>query len=291
MASPCEIRLAGLAQAAAQTLAAQAVAEVQRIEQKFSRYRDDSIVTRINRAAGSGRAVAIDAETEHLLEFAAQLHRLSEGRFDITAGVLQRAWDFRAQRVPSAATIAACVAQIGWPRVERSAGLVALPEPGMALDFGGFGKEYAADRAAALLERAGATSGLVNLGGDLRVLGPRPNGSPWSIGIQHPRDPARMIASIELARGALATSGDYERYFEHNGQRYCHLLNPATGWPVQGWQSISVVAPLCVAAGAASTIAMLHEDRAAEFLAGQALAWLGVDRDGTVVRHGAGTKG
>jgi len=161
-----------------------------------------------------------------------------------------------------------------------------LPDAGMEIDFGGFGKEYAADRAAALLERDGAASGIVNLGGDLRVLGPRPDGSAWSIGIQHPRAPGSTIASIRLARGALATSGDYERFFEVDGKRYCHILNPATGWPVQGWQSISVVAPLCVAAGAMSTIALLHEDAAPAFLAGQQVAWLAVDRDGDVIRHG-----
>ena len=121
------------------------------------------------------------------------------------------------------------------------------------------------------------------LRGTMRAMA---DGTPWRIGIQHPRAPGRTIASIRLARGALATSGDYERFFEVDGKRYCHILNPATGWPVQGWQSISVVAPLCVAAGAMSTIAMLHEDAAPAFLAGQQVAWLGVDRNGDVIRHG-----
>ena len=286
MASLCEVRLAGLPRALATAHAEIAIAEVRRIEHKYSRYRPESIVSRINTAAGSGEAVPVDAETSQLLDFAAQLHALSNGRFDITSGVLRRVWDFRAACVPTADAVAQAVARIGWSRVQRTAEAVALPDAGMELDFGGFGKEYAADRAAALLERDGATSGIVNLGGDLRVLGPRPDGSAWSIGIQHPRAPEHTIASIRLARGALATSGDYERFFQLDGKRYCHILNPTTGWPVQGWQSISVVAPLCVAAGAMSTIALLHEDAAAVFLSDQQVAWLGVDRDGNVLRRG-----
>ncbi len=286
MASPCEIRLAGMARTLANAHAALAIAEVRRIEHKYSRYRPDSIVSRINAAAGSGEPVALDDETSQLLDFAAQLHALSAGLFDITSGVLRRVWDFRAARLPATEAIRAAIAQIGWPRVQRTPGAVALPDAGMELDFGGFGKEYAADRAAALLERDGVVSGIVNLGGDLRVLGPRPDGSAWSIGIQHPRAAGHSIASVQLARGALATSGDYERCFEVDGKRYCHLLNPTTGWSVQGWQSISVVAPLCVAAGAVSSIAMLHEDAAPAFLAAQQVAWLGVDAAGAVVRRG-----
>lgn len=286
MASACELRLVGDDESALRRAAQAAIAEVHRIERKYSRYDAGSLVSRINASAGRGQAVPVDDETAGLLAFAGRLHALSGGRFDITSGVLRRAWDFRAGRVPDGAEVKALLPLIGWPRVVFDGHRVALPQAGMEIDFGGFGKEYAADRAAALLERDGAASGIVNLGGDLRVLGPRPDGSAWSIGIQHPRAPERAIASIRLARGALATSGDYERFFEVDGRRYCHILNPATGWPVQGWQSISVVAPLCVAAGAMSTIALLHEDAAPAFLAGQQVAWLGVDRNGDVIRHG-----
>jgi len=147
----------------------------------------------------------------------------------------------------------------------------------MEIDFGGFGKEYAADRAVALLAERGARHGFVNLGGDIRVLGPQPDGQPWRFGIQHPRKPEATIASIELAEGALATSGDYERYLEHEGRRYCHILDPRTGWPVAHWQSMSVVAPLAVAAGALTTIAMLKAEAALEFLRGQGVGFLAVD--------------
>ena len=179
MASPCEVRLAGLPRALATAHAEIAIAEVRRIEHKYSRYRPDSIVSRINAAAGSGAAVEVDAETSQLLDFAAQLNALSEGRFDITSGVLRRAWDFRSARIPTPYALAEAVAQIGWPRVQRTPETVALPDAGMEIDFGGFGKEYAADRAGALVERGGAASGIGPLGGAWRGLGPPPAGSAW----------------------------------------------------------------------------------------------------------------
>ncbi|MBL8310962.1 MAG: FAD:protein FMN transferase [Burkholderiales bacterium] len=293
MASACEVRLAGVSRDVAATWAAQAINEVRRIELKYSRYLADSVVSRINASAGVATGCELDAETAQLLAFADQLFHLSDGLFDITSGVLRRAWNFREPQLPSPDRIAALLPLVGWREVRRETvkgtTRVTLPRAGMELDLGGFGKEYAADRAAALLSQAGATRGLVNLGGDLRALGPQSDDEPWSIGIQHPRDPASTIASIRLARGALTTSGDYERYFDLDGKRYCHILNPQTGWPIDGWQAVSVVAPLAVAAGAMSTIAMLKGDAAAAFLATQQVAWLGVDKAGEVIRHGIAT--
>jgi thiamine biosynthesis lipoprotein len=221
MASQCEVQLAARDEVQAQQLAAPAIAEVRRIESAFSRYREDSIVSRINRAAGQGWT-EIDAETEALFNYADALHTSSGGLFDITSGVLRRAWDFRQPRLPEAGQLASLCALIGWSRVERAPGRIRLPQAGMEIDFGGFGKEYAADRAAALL---GSRCGYVNLGGDLRVMGPQLDGSPWQIGIQHPRKDGEVVATIAIASGALATSGDYERYFELDGRRYCHLLD------------------------------------------------------------------
>lgn len=156
----------------------------------------------------------------------------------------------------------------------------------MELDFGGFGKEYAADRAMAILAAAGQRHGFVNLGGDIRVLGARADGSAWRFGIQHPRQAEGTIASVDMAEGALASSGDYERYFERDGRRYCHILDPRTGWPVISWSSISVTAPACVAAGALSTIAMLKGEQALDFLATQCATYLAVDTSLRTFRHG-----
>jgi thiamine biosynthesis lipoprotein len=263
-----------------------AIADVLRIEAKFSRYRDDSVTSAIARAAG-GAPLTIDDETAALLAYADTCHALSEGAFDATSGVLRRAWNFRAQpaRLPEQAAIDALLPLVGWLAVERTPTTVRLPRAGMELDFGGIGKEYAADRAAGLLGQRGVRHALVNLGGDLRAVGTQADGAPWRIGIRHPRPaPGRpvAIASVELADAALATSGDYERYFEIDDVRYSHILDARTGWPVRHWQSVSVLAPLAVVAGSCATIAMLLRERAPGFLAEQGVAWLGVDGAGAL---------
>ena len=263
--------------------AAAAVADVLRIEAKYSRYRDDSVTTRINRAAGDA-PVAIDAETAALLAYAERCHDLSGGRFDLTSGVLRRAWDFRRvpPRLPDDAALAALLPLIGWKRVEWDDRAIRLPENGMEIDFGGVGKEYAADRAASVCLEHGMRHGLVNLGGDVRAIGPQPDGAPWRVGIRHPRHDDAAIASIELDSGAVATSGDYERCFVIDGRRYCHLLDPRTGRPADCWQSVSVIGPLCVVAGSCATIAMLMEAEGEAFLAAQGWSYVAVAPDGTL---------
>ena len=263
-----------------------AVADVLRIEAKYSRYRDGSVTTAINRAAGL-REVAIDAETAALLRYADHCHALSGGHFDVTSGVLRRAWDFRSAtpRVPEMREVEALLALVGWEHVRWSSDAIRLERKGMEIDFGGIGKEYAADRAATILQERGIAHALVNLGGDLRAVGGQQDGAPWRIGIRHPRRPEpAVVASVDVRDGAIATSGDAERFFEKDGRRYCHLLDARTGMPVNAWQAISVAAPLAVVAGSCSTIAMLLESEAAAFLESQGVAWLGVDANGNM--HG-----
>lgn len=282
MAAEHEIVLAGADESAARAAADAAIADVARIEAKYSRYRDDSVTSRINRAAG-GAAVPIDEETSALLDYAARCHALSEGRFDITSGVLRRAWDFKspAPRVPTATELATLLELVGWTNVERDVRTVRLARPGMEIDFGGIGKEYAADRAATILHERGMRHGFVNLAGDLRAIGPQPDGAPWRVGIRHPRA-AGAVAGIDLLEGALATSGDYERCFDLEGKRYCHILDATTGMPVAHWQSVSVMSSLCVVAGTCATIAMLLQDEAPVFLEAQGVRWLGVAADGSL---------
>lgn len=283
MASRHEIIVATPDRAQADRAARAAIADVLRIEAKFTRYRDTSVTSAINRNAG-GDAVAIDAETAALLRYADRCHALSDGRFDVTSGVLRRAWDFkrRPPRVPDDAEIDALLAHVGWARVEWDEHSIRLPEVGMEIDFGGVGKEYAADRAAALLREHGIANALVNLAGDVRALGARPDDTPWRIGIQHPRDPGGVVASVEVSDGAVATSGDYERYFEIDGRRYCHLLDARTGRPVTHWQSVSVVADLATLAGSYATLAMLFAADAPSFLAREAVHYLAIAADGTM---------
>jgi len=284
MAALNEIQVHAPDREAAASMAGRAIGEVRRIEAKYSRYRADSVVSRINAAAG-GAPVAVDEETAKLLDYAEACFGESGGRFDPTSGVLRRAWRFGpGEPVPSDPAIEALLPLVGWSRVERGAGTVRLPVAGMELDFGGFGKEYAVDRAATVLREAGAASGLVNLAGDLAVLGPQPDGSPWRIGVRHPRRDDRAIATVPLASGALATSGDYERYLESDGVRHCHVLDPRTGRSARGFQSVTVHAASCLVAGSASTIAMLMGREAGlAWLDRLGLAHLAVLEDGAIV--------
>jgi len=281
MAAENELQLWADREEQARPVAEAAIADALRIEAKYSRYIDDSVTTRINRGAGD-RDVEIDPETSALLRYADTCHRLSGGVFDITSGVLRRVWDFRraTPRLPDDAEIADARALIGWARVEWSDRAIRLPSRGMEIDFGGIGKEYAADRMATICLERGASYALINLGGDVRATGPQRDGAPWRVGIVHPRKNESVVACIELREGAIATSGDYQRFFEVGGKRYCHLLNAMSGRPASYWQSVSVVAPLCVFAGSCATIAMLLEGAAEAFLQEQTVPYLAVDMRG-----------
>lgn len=287
MASRCEIRLAAASEEQAQQAAHQAIEEVRRIEARFSRYRADSVVSRINAAAG-GEPIEVDDETAALIDFGATLWQESAGRFDLSSGVLRRAWDFKTARVPTAQELDALIPLVGWDKVHWRRPSIRLAR-GMEIDFGGIGKEYAADRAAHCLGAAGITSALVNLGGDVRAVGLTPEQTPWRIGIQQPRatNAEAVIGCVDLMpSAAVATSGDYERYFECDGRRYCHILDPRSGWPAHFWQSVSVSAPACIAAGACSTVAMLMPvSDALAFLKQQGVGFLAVDASGQLHSH------
>jgi thiamine biosynthesis lipoprotein len=287
MGTPCEIRLAAAGAAEAGDLARAAIEEVARLEARYSRYREDSDLSAINRVAAAGGSIAVDAETAALLDYADACHRQSGGRFDISSGILRRAWRFGVDggSLPGPAQVQALLQHVGWQRVDwqpvdSQTRRLHFPVPGMELDFGGIVKEYAVDRVAALLQGAGVAHGFVNLGGDVRALGPQPDGSPWRIGIRHPREAGALLITLELATGALASSGDYERCIVVDGRRYGHILDPRTGWPVRRMAAASVVAPLCVVAGSAATIGMLHDEGGPAWLQALGLPCLWMDVDG-----------
>ncbi|MBW2271821.1 MAG: FAD:protein FMN transferase [Deltaproteobacteria bacterium] len=267
MGSPCVLHLYAAEAGAAGEVARAATGEVRRLEHKYSRYRDDSITAAINASAGREAGGVVDEETASLLDYAHTAWAQSDGLFDISAGVLRRAWDFKSGRLPAPREVEAARSLVGWERVRWERPRLALPVAGMELDFGGFVKEYAADRVAELCRQRGLRHGLVDLGGDLAVVGPHPDGSPWITGVRDPRQPQHALATLRLSSGGLASSGDYERCMWVDGQRYGHILNPRTGWPVRGLASVSVAASHCLVAGSASTIAMLKEGR-------EALGWL-----------------
>ena len=279
MGSPCQIKLYARTRARVEHLAGRIMAEVERLEARYSRYRPDSLLSRINRIAAAGGQLEVDEETVGLLNYVETCYRESGGLFDITSGVLRQVWRFHEGRLPDAAGIEAVLGRVGWHRLRWRPPVLAFPEPGLELDFGGAVKEYAVDRVAALCWEAELRHGLINLGGDIKIIGPHPDGSPWAIGIQHPRQPGRFIETLQLQQGALASSGDYERCIEVDGVRYGHVLNPKTGWPVRYLAAVSVVADLCVVAGSASTIAMLKEAEGPAWLASLGIPhyWVAVD--------------
>jgi FAD:protein FMN transferase len=286
MGSPCEIQIDLGASARdgasqrAETLFSLAVAEVERLEARYSRYRAESFLSEINRVAAAGGSIEVDAETAGLLDYAATCHAESGGLFDVTSGILRRAWRFAEGRLPRKEEVASLLEHVGWKRLDWRRPVLSFPTPGLELDFGGIVKEYAADRIAALLRTEGASHAFVNLGGDVRVVGPRADERPWQIGIRHPRRPGELLARIAVGEGAVATSGDYERCIEIDGVRYGHLLDPRTGWPVRSLAQVSVLAPLCVVAGSASTIAMLRGAGGADWLGRLGLPSLWVDMEG-----------
>lgn len=281
MGCPCEIRIKATDENEAAAQIKIGRCEIERLETKYSRYRDDSVTTQINRSSGDARGLTVDDETAALLDYAAQAHTQSGGLFDITSGVLRRVWDFRGTRLPTAEAVNALLPLVGWGKLDWQRPRLRLPAS-MELDLGGLVKEYAADCAARLCREAGARHGLVDLGGDIALIGPHADGSAWRVGIRHPRTPEIAIADVELAAGAIASSGDYERFIEHDGRRYGHILDPRTGWPVEGLSSVSVLAEHCLIAGTASTIALLKgADEGPHWLAELGLPHLFVTTDGS----------
>lgn len=271
MASPCEILIDGGSHPLALRLARLAARETWRIEHKFSRYLPDNPMAQIN--ASNGKPVRIDSEIERMLDYANQCHELSEGAFDVTSGALRRVWRFDgSDRIPEPEAVSDLLPLIGWNQVQRGPGWVCL-SPGMELDFGGIGKEYAVDRVTVMLtqermKRDSEEGGiLVNFGGDLMVSGPRLSGAPWQVGVESALSSQAVIKQLAHRQGGLATSGDARRYLLREGKRYSHILDPRTGWPVDGAPaSVTVAGPSCTVAGMLATFAMLRGDQAEAFL-------------------------
>ncbi|HLQ66782.1 MAG TPA: FAD:protein FMN transferase [Candidatus Limnocylindrales bacterium] len=266
MASPCEVLVDTDDRDEAVSLASTAAAEARRIEEKFSRYRAGTVVDRINRS--EGRPLAVDSETAGLLDYAAACHEESAGLFDITSGALRRVWTFDGgDRVPDDRAVRDVLRHVGWHRVLWDGTTLLLPA-GMEIDLGGIGKEYAVDRAAALLADQSDRAVLVNFGGDLFASGPRRGGRPWIVGVDDPeRTGEAALYKVELSGGALATTGDSRRFVVHRGRRLGHILDPRTGWPVADPpRSVTVVAGTCLEAGTLSTLAYLHGPGAENFL-------------------------
>jgi thiamine biosynthesis lipoprotein len=232
---------------------------VHAFEAKYSRFRPDSLLSRINAAAGRDW-VEVDAEMDGLLKLCDTLHFMTQGILDPTTLPLIRLWNYKTDtpRVPTDAEIAAARALVGWKKVQRAPGKVFLPEPGMALDFGGFGKEYAVDLAAQIAIDHGIPSALVDFGHDLRAVGVPPGRPAWHIGLEDPHRPGETAGSVAVIGRGVASSGDYIRRFVVGGRRYGHILDPRSGRPVaHGCLQATVIAGSCLQAGVLSTTAFV----------------------------------
>jgi len=271
MASPCEVLFDNDDLTQVLELGLLAQQEAQRIERKFSRYRDDNLVYAINHS--QGKAISLDEETAGLMDFCYQIYELSEGSFDISSGLLRQAWHFDgSDNIPTDAQVEQLLPNIGLDKAIWHPPLFTLPA-GMEIDLGGIGKEYAVDKVFELIQQRYSGAFLVNFGGDIRVHGPRSDGSAWSVGIEG-ADAERTVkqTTVKLLSGGLATSGDSKRFLLKDGIRYSHILNPKTGYPVVGApRSITTVAATCIQAGILSSLALMKGNAAEEFLHQQSI--------------------
>jgi FAD:protein FMN transferase len=235
-----------------------ALAELRWVERAMTRFRDDSEVGRVNLSAGRG-AVPVSDETAHVVLEGLRWAEVSEGAFDPSVGRAVALWDVgNRTRPPSEDEVRELAGRNFFRSVEvgrhRGGSVVRLQDPDAALDMGGIAKGYGVDRAVAALRRWGIDRGLVNVGGDLFALGTAPDHGPWRVGVRDAHDPRGLGQTLEVEEGAVATSGDYEEFFEHDGARYHHLLDPGTGAPRQAAdRSVTVLAPDCMSADAAAT--------------------------------------
>mgnify|MGYP002700142257 CR=1 FL=1 len=231
--------------------------ETIRLEKKYSRFLMNSEISKINAGAGSG-FYNIDSETAGLLNYASTCFEISDGLFDVTSGVLRAVWDFNSHKLPHEKELKSCLSHVGFQKLYWDGEDLYLPK-NMELDFGGIVKEYAVDRVKTLLVNLGIDYGSIDFSGDVSVINNIVHQEPILVGVRNPQMMDQPLVTIPLSNKSIATSGSYERYMELGGIKYCHILNPYTGWPVQYTTTVSVVSDSCLVSGSLSTTAMLKE--------------------------------
>jgi len=239
--------------AVAADLVEQVFAEAERIDALMSTYKEDSRISEINRLAADQPVVAGD-ELFQLIRRSLDISVLTRGAFDITYESVGQHYDFRKRQRPDAATLEAERKLINFRFVEldQAAGTVHFLHQGVRINLGGIAKGYVVERGVNILRSHGVENGIVTAGGDSRLLGDR-RGQPWMVGIRDPRKEGEVAISVPLEDEAVSTSGDYERYFEEDGTRYHHIIEPSTGAPASGVHSATVFGPDAVITDALST--------------------------------------
>lgn len=230
-----------------------AFAEIDAVEAAISEWRDTSDITRVNHAAGTG-PVSVGEHMVAVARIGNEIAEATGGAFDMTFAACGGLWDFETRRVPAEQDVAACVSNVDWRAVSVNVhdSTVALRDGATRIGVGGVGKGYGVDRAAAVLEAAGILDYVVDGGGDLRVRGTH-DGRPWTVAIADPRRPDASLGRIEITEGSIVTSGDYERFFELDGVRFHHILDPRTGMPADRSIAVTVIAPDATRADALAT--------------------------------------
>jgi thiamine biosynthesis lipoprotein len=227
--------------------------EIRRLEKLMSIHVPNSEVSKINQAAGKDR-VSVSKELMAVIQRSLFWSEKTAGAFDITIGPAQELWGFDAPSLPSKNSIADAIKKINFRKVQLEEQNIFLPEKGMRLNLGTFAKGYAVDKAIDILKENKIHNALINAGGDLKPIGKRSDQVNWRIGLQHPRNSESLLASFSISGSAVATSGDYQKYFEQNGKRYHHILDPKTGYPATtGSMSATVIAKNVMDADALST--------------------------------------
>ena len=238
--------------------AAAARREIEALDAQLSRTKADSLISQLNAHAGDGTDVALDADTARLLAFSKSVSQLLPGDFDITIAPVMDAWGFTGEdrHVPDSETLSAAMALVGseglW--VDEAAGTARLERAGMAVDLGAVAKGYAAAKAEEALREAGVTSALLDLGRNITAIGPKTDGTAWRVGVADPENDSQYLCILSLEDQTASTSGGYERYFEENGVRYHHIIDPKTGYPADsGLKSVTVISADHLLADALST--------------------------------------
>ncbi len=231
-------------------------AEAERLEATYSRFRQESIISRINRSAGIKNEV-IHPEVSELISHALEVSALSQGSFDVTIGPLVDLWDYKnAEEPPEEDKIQAILPLINYRDLELDAtnNIMGLKKPGQSIDLGGIAKGLSSDCFMKLFENYGVKSAFSNIGGNVSTLGSKPDGTDWKVGIRHPRQ-SGLLGAVAVKGKAVVTSGDYERFFiGKDGRRYHHILNPKTGYPAEaGLISVTIVTERAMLADAFST--------------------------------------